>query len=98
MRFPRLFLLLLVFLLASAFGKGKDRRHPFDPARIYSVEELQEDFRALRRDIEKRQPNLYVYTPKARMDFVFDSIYATIDHPMDFYEFYYKVTRGVFHP
>lgn len=79
-------------MLASSFGKGKDRRHPFDPKRIYTIEELQEDFRVLRKDIEKRQPNLYLYTPKERIDFVFDSLYKGIDHPMDFYEFFYHIT------
>lgn len=88
---PFLFLLILV----SSFGKGKERRHPFDPDRLFTVEELQEDFRALRKDIEKRQPNLYLYTPKERMDFVFDSLYKGIDHPMHFQEFYYHIAGVV---
>lgn len=92
MKLFRLTPFLFLLILASSFGKGKEKRHPFDPKRIFTVEELQEDFRALRKDIEKRQPNLYLYTPKERMDFVFDSLYKDINHPMDFYEFYFHIT------
>jgi Peptidase family S41 len=93
MRTSQRVIFFFCFLLLCAFSKDKReaRKHPFDPKRIFTIEELQEDFRVLRKDIEKRQPNLYVYSTKERMDFVFDSLYTGINHPMDFYEFFQYV-------
>ncbi|CAN5410123.1 hypothetical protein BH09BAC5_BH09BAC5_12550 [soil metagenome] len=64
---------LAILLLTASFGQEKTDSQAFDPNKMFSVKELQEDYNSLRKDIEKRQPNLYLYTSKARMDFVFDS-------------------------
>lgn len=88
----RWIIILFVFILVCSFAKDKNRKNNFDVQRIYTVAELQEDFRCLRRDIEKRQPNLYLYSTKERVDFVFDSLYKGIDRPMNFGQFFYHIT------
>lgn len=83
--------IISIFILLCSFSKDKTKKEDFDTSRIYTVAELQEDFRVLRRDIEKRQPNLYLYSSKERVDFVFDSLYKGIDHPMNFGQFFFHI-------
>ncbi len=91
MRSLRFFTTILFVILISSFVTKKKLKH-FNPEKIYSVQELQEDFTALRRGIEKKQPNLYLYTSKQRMDVVFDSMFSGITKPMNFYEFFSYIT------
>lgn len=91
--FRNLAAVFLLILVSSFVSKEKKTAvSPYDPAHLFSVEELQEDFRVLRHDIEKRQPNLYLYSSKTQMDAAFDSLYNAIDRPMNFYEFYAHIT------
>lgn len=59
-----------------------------DLARKFSPQQLQEDFQIARRALEDGHPGLYRYTTKTEMDRIFDQAGRSLDHPMDFYEFY----------
>lgn len=83
---------LFLLVITCAFKQESNGKKQFDPAKIYSVQDLQEDFLVMRKEMEKKQPNLYLYNTKERMDFVFDSLYKGIDRPMTFYEFFYYIT------
>ncbi len=50
--------------------------------------QLQSDFNFLRQALEKQHPALYHYTPKNRMDQVFDSIQAQLQKPLSAQAFY----------
>ena len=54
----------------------------------YSVQQLQTDLNLLRSNLESSHPNIYLYTPKARIDVVFDSLLLNINRPMTELEFY----------
>ncbi|HEU4716267.1 MAG TPA: hypothetical protein VFU15_00450, partial [Bacteroidia bacterium] len=84
MRTP--FYIALILLLAS-FAAGKTEKK-YDPAKLFTVKQLQEDFTALRARLERKDPNLYLYTPKKRLDFVFDSLYSRIEAPMTAMDFF----------
>lgn len=88
----RVIWIMILFLMICSFNEHSAGKQKFDPARVYSIPELQEDFRAMRKEMEKKQPNLYLYNSKERMDFVFDSLYKGIDRSMTFYEFYFYIT------
>jgi len=60
--------------------------------RQFTVSQLKDDFTALRTAFEKKHPNIYLYTPKQRLDSMFDSLYIHIDRPMTMVEFYRHVT------
>lgn len=59
---------------------------------LYPVAELQVDLIYLRGKIEKKHPNIYLYTPEQEMDAAFDSLYNAIDKPMSTLQFYELIT------
>lgn len=80
---------LLLFILSCSFVLEKntdDKKSNHD--KLYTVDELKADFSFMRRKLEKRDPNLYLYTSKNRIDNVFDSLYNSITSPMTSLEFY----------
>jgi hypothetical protein len=54
----------------------------FEPAQLW------EDFKIARDSLEEAHSGLYRYTKKAELDRIFDETEKSLDHPMDFYEFY----------
>ena len=54
----------------------------------FEPRQLQEDFQIARQSLEEGQSGLYRYTNKAELDRIFDQAERSLDHPMDFYEFY----------
>src|SRR5215831_8444294 len=56
--------------------------------KVFEPSQLQEDFRIAWQALEETQSGLYRYTPKAEFDRIFDQAEKSLDHPMDFYEFY----------
>lgn len=60
--------------------------------RQFTISQLKDDFTVLRTTLEKKHPNLYLYTAKQRLDSVFDSLYQRIDKPMILEEFYKHIT------
>ncbi len=61
----------------------------FNPEKHYSIIQLKEDFNFLRSTLEKNHPRLYEFTPKASFNRYFDSLYRTINRPMNEIEFRY---------
>jgi hypothetical protein len=56
--------------------------------KVFEPSQLQEDFRIFRQALEETQSGLYRYTQKADLDRIFDQAEKSLDHPMDFFEFY----------
>ncbi len=54
----------------------------------FEPRQLQEDFQIARQALEEGHSGLYRYTKKAELDRIFDEAEKSLDHPMDFFEFY----------
>jgi hypothetical protein len=88
-----MFIRLYLFLIASSFNfTGYCQSNNYNPTHLYSVSELQTDFQFLRTNLEKIHPNLYLYTPKAELNFLFDSLNKSIVSPMTETAFYNVIT------
>src|SRR5579863_7188064 len=72
----------MAFLLATPILAGTETTKKFEP------KQLREDFQISRQALEEAHPGLYRYTKKAELDRIFDAAEKSLDHPMDFYEFY----------
>jgi hypothetical protein len=62
------------------------------PRRMFSINELREDFIQLRKALEADHCNLYEYTSREKFDSLFDHQYGLIDHPMQYPEFFRILT------
>lgn len=56
--------------------------------KMYSIEELHEDWDIFRNELETMHAGLYIYTSKAKMNAAFDSIKTMLNRPMLAAEFY----------
>jgi hypothetical protein len=83
-----LIILALVLYAVTGFSQSS----LYDPDRLYSVSELQSDFKFLQKKLENKHPNLYLYTSQSEFDNYFDSLYKTIVNPMTELQFYNLVT------
>jgi hypothetical protein len=54
----------------------------------FESKQLRDDFQIARQCLEEAHPGLYRYTKKAEMDRIFQKAEKSLDHPMDFYEFF----------
>src|ERR1051325_1265081 len=72
--------------------KSMCQQGDYDPVHLYSIAELQKDFKFLRAKLGRTHPNLYLYTPKVKFDLFFDSLYSCITKPMRDFEFYQLIT------
>ena len=59
----------------------------YDPDRLYTPDELQEDFRVFRGALEESHGGLYWYTPKAEFDAAFEAAFERLGEPMTELEF-----------
>jgi C-terminal processing protease CtpA/Prc len=78
-------LLLLLFINLKGFSQ-KNKTYSAD-AKI-PVAQLRADFKLMRQAFEEGHPALYWYTPKEKMDKIFDSTYKQLDKDMTELEFY----------
>jgi len=83
-----LFFSLLICYHVTAFCQD----NIFNPEQRFSVEQLQTDFNFLRTKLEKKHPQLYLYTSKERLSFFLDSLYKTITVPLTAQEFYQHIS------
>lgn len=60
--------------------------------KTFSESQLREDLVFFKHTLEKKHPNLYLYTTKERVDFFFDSLSATLNQALNEEEFYHKLT------
>lgn len=61
----------------------------------FTPAQLLEDFQIARHALEEGHSGIYRYTPKARLDQIFDQAARSLDHPMDAYEFFRVLTPAV---
>jgi len=93
LRIALIFLPLLLLLSApSALGQVQLS----DTNRIYRPDELKADLRFLRKKLTSIHPGLYRYTTKPAFDIFFDSLYNSVDKPMDEQAFLSLIT--LLHP
>jgi hypothetical protein len=83
------YILVLILCLLAAGGIAQ---LVSDQPRQFTVSQLKDDFTVFRTSFEKKHPNLYLYTPKQRLDSLFDSLYQQINRPMTLGEFYKHIT------
>jgi Peptidase family S41 len=84
--------LLIILAVTMAAVTGFCQSSLYDPNHLFTVSELQSDFKYLQKKLENKHPNLYLYTSKAEFDHYFDSLYKTIVKPMTVLEFYHLIT------
>ena len=84
-------LILSILIFAGLIFRNYDAFSQFNPEQVYTQQELQQDFMVLRNKFETKLANLYLYTPKSRLDKIFDSLYLHIS-PMTEIEFYNYIT------
>lgn len=78
--------LFISFLFCSHLLFGQELTYDFD--KKYEVQELQEDFKLLRKHLEIVHGGIYTYTDKTTFDQRFDQLYQQILQPMTELEFY----------
>jgi len=67
----------------------------YDPEKKFGIEQLQDDFQALRKALEQVHPGLYRYSSKEAINALFDSCYGEINHPMTELEFFRLINTAV---
>ena len=86
--------ILIIFLgltiIASSFKNNEDLKYDFN--KKYRIDQLKADFRQFRDILQSTHPRLYEYTSKEKFDFLFDSLYNTINYKMTEREFQYFLT------
>lgn len=68
---------------------------PYNPQKKFEVEQLQKDFKVLRKVLEEVHPGLYRYSGKQTIDSLFNSAYNQLIVPMTEIEFYRIINRMV---
>src|SRR5436190_10353 len=86
---PALSKFAAALLLAAPGLPGAEAIKKFEPR------QLREDFQIARRSLEEGHPGLYRQTKKVELDRVFDDTEKSLNHPMDFYEFYRLMAPAV---
>ncbi len=84
--------MLVVLVVFFVFTQSIAQKKSYNPGEKYTPIQLKEDFGVFREKLEINLANLYLYNQKIRLDFVFDSLYNAIDHPMTDMEFYAFLT------
>src|SRR5678815_4712788 len=89
-----IFLVLLANLALTQAPVAKpdlksDSLPKFTPA------QLLEDFQIARSALEEGHSGIYRYTPKSKLDQIFDEAARSLDHPMNAYEFFRVLAPAV---
>jgi len=67
----------------------------YKPDKKFDLEQLKDDFRALRKVLEQVHPGLYRYSSKEAINSLFDSCYGEIDQPMAEVDFFRIINKAV---
>ncbi len=78
------FVMILLQLISYLKAKAQDSAD----TRIFQPAEMQQDFNYLRNALEKTHPGLYIHHTKGEMQYKMDSLYALLNQPKPFFEFY----------
>ena len=77
-----------VFLLCLLFTSCAPSAQQTNPEKEIPLSLLKTDFNIFRKTVEEAHPGIYWYTSKKDMDAYFDSVYASIDKPVNDIDFY----------
>lgn len=82
---PNVLLLAICFqpTLAQAQALGGEKT-----SKMFTPQQLVEDFRIVRNALEEGQPGIYRYVTKETLDRDFDTAEKRLDHPMDVFDFF----------
>lgn len=90
-------LMLFLFILSpvgAQEGGGKTADGDSLRTRVLSRQEMQDDFRYLRKALEETHPGLYRYNTREHMQQEMDSLYGLLKADMKFYD-YYRLLAGL---
>ena len=82
-------------LLLVLFSCKSVKKHNEQITKLHPSEDLHSDIDKLYQQLKRHHPKLYQYTPKAKLDFKFDSLKIAINKPLDSRTFYKKVAPVV---
>lgn len=91
----KIYVPFIVFIILSSCTSVKKYNEQI--IGLHAVEDLRTDVDKLYKQLKKHHPKLYQYTPKAHLDFKFDSLKQTITQPLTTKDFYKKVAPIVTH-
>lgn len=78
---PIISTILIAFFSFQAFGQKE-----------FSESMLKEDLLFYKTKLEQNHPNLYLYTSKEKINIFFDSLYNSINHPLNETDFFQRIT------
>lgn len=81
---------LFLFISLSFSVKSQDPE-TYDPYKKFPIEQLKEDFKILRLALDEGHGGLHRYTKKEDLDKHFDSIYHSLESPLNEIQFYRKL-------
>ena len=70
------------------FFFSKTKAQDIPETRVFQPAEMQRDFNYLRNALEKTHPGLYMHHTKEEMQYKMDSLYALLNQPKAFFDFY----------
>ena len=91
------FFITEVFLLCLLFTSCAPNAQQTNPEKEIPLSLLKTDFNIFRKTVEEAHPGIYWYASKKDMDVYFDSVYASIDKPLNDIDFYKLMMNVVAH-
>jgi C-terminal processing protease CtpA/Prc len=82
---------LIILLLLTCCHKGKVQNSNSIFVKTFTPQQLRQDIDYVRDSLTKKQPNLYWYISRARLDYKFDSLKNTINTPLTAPQFRIKL-------
>lgn len=84
--------LATLFIFVTCAAELYAQTNSYNPDRLFTEQELKNDFRCLLDSLTKNHPNLYMYTPKVVFQHFADSLYNGINKPATTTDFYNTIT------
>ncbi|MBK6574272.1 MAG: hypothetical protein IPG21_17700 [Saprospiraceae bacterium] len=79
--------LTAIAFICLSLHNNLDAQNSFSNKSVFTVEELKQDFSALRSSIEESHPGLYLYKSKSIIDSIFNANYSSLNKAMTGREF-----------
>ncbi len=71
--------LTAIAFICLSLHNNLDAQNSFSNKSVFTVEELKQDFSALRSSIEESHPGLYLYKSKSIIDSIFNANYSSLN-------------------
>ncbi len=84
--------LAALFIIVICAAKLSAQTNNYNPDKLFTTQELKIDFRYLLDSLNKKHPNLYLYTPKQAFQYFADSLYNSTNKPATATDFYNTIT------